>query len=124
MPVHKDGRGRCGRRERLRTVPAMSSSLPPAPCTAAPFGVSLARTRLLTALDDVARAGAALVAPGLPWAGHARASYENAAAERRSGLLRLGMLLDSCLLRLDALTVVADAEVARIRAELAATGAP
>ena len=36
----------------------------------------------------------------------------------------VGMLLDSCLLRLDALTVLAEAEVARIRAELAAAGVP
>ncbi|MFF2268438.1 hypothetical protein ACFVTZ_09225 [Cellulosimicrobium cellulans] len=104
----------------------MSSSSPPTPppCIVAPYGVTLARTRVLTAQDDVARAGTALVAPDLPWAGHARASYDDAAAERRSGLLRLGMLLDSCLLRLDALTVLADVEVARIRAELAAAGVP
>ncbi|MCO7273730.1 hypothetical protein [Cellulosimicrobium cellulans] len=101
-----------------------SSPPPPPPCDAAPFGVSLARARVLTAQDDVARAGAALVAPDLPWAGHARASYDDAAAEQRGGLLRLGMLLDSCLLRLDALTVLAEAEVARIRAELAAAGLP
>ncbi|GEM_PF-2291623 len=101
-----------------------SSPPPPPPCVAAPFGVTLARTRVLTAQDDVARAGDALVAPGLPWAGHARASYDDAAAERRAGLLRLGMLLDSCLVRLDTLTVLAEAEAERIRAELAATGAP
>ncbi|QJW34889.1 hypothetical protein [Cellulosimicrobium protaetiae] len=97
-----------------------SSPPPPPPCVAAPFAVTAARSQVLSALDDVARAGAALVAPDLPWAGHARASYDDAASERRSGLLRLDMLLDSCLVRLDALTVRAEADLARIEAEAAA----
>ena len=99
-----------------------SSSPPPPSCTASPFGVSAGRARVLAALDDVARAGAALVAPDLPWAGHARASYDDAAAEHRDGLRRLGVLLDDCLRRLDTLTVLADAELAQVRAGLDAAG--
>ncbi|UKJ63371.1 hypothetical protein H1Q78_17185 [Cellulosimicrobium cellulans] len=99
-----------------------SSPPPPPPCVAAPFGVTSARARVLTAQDDATRASTALAAPDLPWAGRARASYDDAAAELRSGLLRLGMLLDSCLLRLDALTVLAEAEVVRVQAELAPAG--
>lgn len=121
-PVHSVRGAGCTRRSALRTVAAMSSPSPPPPCVALPFGITLARARVLAARDDAARAGAALVAPDLPWAGHARQTYDDAASERRSGLLRLDMLLDSCLVRLDALTTQAEADLARIEAE-AAVGA-
>jgi len=119
--VHTCARTRQESAASFRTVPVMTAppSAPP-PCVAAPFEITAARTAVLTASDDTVRAGAALVTPDLPWAGHARQAYDDATATCRSGLLRLGMLLDSCLLRLDALTVAAEAEVARVRAEAAA----
>jgi len=101
----------------------MSSPSPPQ-CTAAPFGIALARARLLTALDDVARAGTALVAPDLPWAGHARRAYEDTVEQRRSGLLRLESALETCLARLDAVTVLAEDELARTDAAIAAGETP
>ncbi|MCR1982296.1 hypothetical protein NSA53_08615 [Cellulosimicrobium cellulans] len=95
---------------------------PPAPCLAAPFGITRARDQVLTATDDAARARAALETPDLPWAGQARHAYDDATAEGRSALLRLDETLASCLAGLDALTVLAETDVASLRTELAAVG--
>ncbi|MET7134703.1 hypothetical protein MT994_11360 [Cellulosimicrobium sp. MI9406] len=93
---------------------------PPPPCLAAPFGITRARDQVRTATDDAARAGAALETPDLPWAGQARHAYDDATAEGRAALLRLDETLGTCLVRLDALTVLAEADVTSMRAGLAA----
>ncbi|MGO1934758.1 MAG: hypothetical protein ACTH5E_12800, partial [Cellulosimicrobium funkei] len=58
--------------------------------------------------------------PDLPWAGQARHAYDDATAEGRAALLRLDEALGTCLVRLDALTVLAEADVTSLRAGLAA----
>ena len=93
---------------------------PPPPCLAAPFGITRARERLRTATDAAARAGAALETPAVPGAGQARLAFVDATAEGRAALLRLDEALGTCLVRLDALTELAEADVTSLRAGLAA----
>ncbi|MET3974144.1 hypothetical protein [Cellulosimicrobium sp. 4261] len=95
---------------------------PPAPCLAAPFGITRARVQVLTATDDAARGAAALGPPDLPWSGQARHAFDDATAEVRAALVRLDGTLECCLTGLDALTVLAETDVASLRAELAAVG--